>query len=92
ACIWLLSKDKANGFAYDVRKRDRQGEVLFIDARDIGYMKDRVLRDFTDEDIERITSTFHNWQEGKAAKETDKSAKSTGYKDVAGFCYSASLE
>ncbi len=92
ACIWLLSKDKANGFAYDVRKRDRQGEVLFIDARDIGYMKDRVLRDFTDEDIERITSTFHDWQEGKAAKEADKSAESTGYKDIAGFCYSASLE
>ncbi|WP_026037189.1 type I restriction-modification system subunit M [Psychrobacter sp. PAMC 21119] len=92
ACIWFLSKDKANGFAYDVRKRDRQGEVLFIDARDIGYMKDRVLRDFTDEDIERITSTFHNWQEGKAAKDADKATDSKGYKDIAGFCYSANLE
>ncbi len=92
ACIWFLSKDKANGFAYDTRKRDRRGEVLFIDTRDVGYMKDRVLRDFTDEDIERITSTFHNWQEGKAAKEADNSTESAGYKDVAGFCYSASLE
>ncbi|MDO9795324.1 N-6 DNA methylase, partial [Glaesserella parasuis] len=40
ACIWILNKNKA-----------RKGEVLFIDARQLGYMKDRVLRDFTADDI-----------------------------------------
>ncbi len=68
ACIWFINKNKT-----------RKGEVLFIDARNIGYMKDRVLRDFTDEDIQKIASTYHNWQ------------KSNDYEDIAGFCKSATL-
>ncbi|MDH0424841.1 type I restriction-modification system subunit M [Stutzerimonas stutzeri] len=80
ACIWFLTKDKANGFNLDKKKRDRRGEFLFIDARQLGYMKDRVLRDFTVEDIQKIAETFHAWQHGE------------GYENVAGFCYSALLE
>lgn len=80
ACIWFLTKDKANGFNLDKKKRDRRGEYLFIDARQLGYMKDRVLRDFTVDDIEKIADTFHAWQQGE------------GYADVPGFCYSASLD
>lgn len=79
ACIWLLSKDKNNGLSYDIQKIDRSGKVLFIDARNIGYMKDRVLRDFSDADIAKIADTFHRWQEGNS------------YEDEAGFCYSAEL-
>ena len=80
ACIWFLTKDKANGLVRNEKKRDRRGELLFIDARNLGYMRDRVLRDFTAEDIAKVTDTFHAWQRGN------------GYEDVAGFCYSASLE
>lgn len=80
ACIWFLTKDKANGFNLDKKKRDRRGEFLFIDARQLGYMKDRVLRDFTVEDIQKIADTFHAWQHGEA------------YADVPGFCYSAKLD
>ena len=80
ACIWFLTKDKANGLILDEHKRDRRGETLFIDARNLGYMKDRVLRDFAEEDIRSIADTFHQWQKGK------------GYEDQPGFCYSASLE
>ncbi|WP_296411990.1 class I SAM-dependent DNA methyltransferase [Zoogloea sp.] len=79
ACIWFLTKDKANGFNLDKKKRDRRGQFLFIDARQLGYMKDRVLRDFTPVDIEKVADTFHVWQHGE------------GYADVPGFCYSASL-
>jgi len=43
--------------------RDRRCEVLFIDARNLGYMKDRVLRDFKPEDIARVAGTFHAWQQ-----------------------------
>ncbi|MBH5328518.1 type I restriction-modification system subunit M [Eikenella sp. S3360] len=68
ACIWFLNRNKA-----------RKGEVLFIDARQIGYMKDRVLRDFTADDIAKIADTFHAWQ------------KSDGYQDTPAFCKSASL-
>ena len=76
ACIWFLTKDKSSGNG----KAHRKGEVLFIDARKIGFMKDRVLRDFTREDIARIADTFHKWQADKE------------YEDEAGFCFSAPLE
>ena len=80
ACIWFLTRDKRNGLALNKTKRDRRGQFLFIDARQLGYMKDRVLRDFTVDDIKKIADTFHAWQ------------LSEGYEDVAGFCYSASLD
>ena len=80
ACIWFLTRDKRNGLALNKAKRDRRGQFLFIDARQLGYMKDRVLRDFTVDDIKKIADTFHAWQMGE------------GYEDVPGFCYSASLD
>ena len=73
ACIWLLTKDKSGK---DGKKRDRRNEVLFIDGRNLGYMKDRVLRDFAAGDIRRVADTFHSWQQGE------------GYQDVAGYCAS----
>lgn len=80
ACIWFLTRDKRNGLALNKTKRDRRGQFLFIDARQLGYMKDRVLRDFTVDDIKKVADTFHAWQLGE------------GYEDVAGFCYSATLD
>jgi len=80
ACIWFLTRDKRNGLALNKTKRDRRGQFLFIDARQLGYMKDRVLRDFTGEDIQKVADTFHAWQHGE------------GYENVAGFCYSATLQ
>ena len=80
ACIWFLTRDKRNGLALNKTKRDRRGQFLFIDARQLGYMKDRVLRDFTVDDIKKVAGTFHAWQLGE------------GYEDVVGFCYSASLD
>ncbi len=63
ACIWFLTKNKGERVSATGRKlRDRKGEVLFIDARNLGYMKDRVLRDFTEEDLHNVTDTYHNWQ------------------------------
>lgn len=75
ACIWFLTKNKRAREG----KVDRSGKTLFIDARQIGFMKDRVLRDFTADDIAKITDTFHNWQTG------------TDYEDQAAFCKSASF-
>ena len=79
ACIWFLTKDKKENAAKGFK--DRTGKTLFIDAREIGYMKDRVLRDFKDEDIKNIAQTFENWQQ-----------QNDQYEDIAGFCYSATLE
>jgi type I restriction enzyme M protein len=76
ACIWFLTRSKSasNG------TRDRKGETLFIDARNLGYMKDRVLRDFAVEDIRKIADTFHAWKKGE------------GYVDEAGYSKAAKLE
>jgi type I restriction enzyme M protein len=63
--------------------RERRGETLFIDARKIGHLVDRTHRDLTDEDIERITHTYHAWRGEPDAGE---------YEDVPGFCKSATLE
>ncbi|AGI35601.2 class I SAM-dependent DNA methyltransferase [Mannheimia haemolytica] len=69
ACIWIINKAKA-----------RKGEVLFINATQIGYLKDRVLRDFTADDIAKISDTYHNWQ------------KQNGYENIPAFCYCATLD
>lgn len=83
ACIWILSRNKkARPSSLDSGKMltDRQKRFLFIDARQLGYMKDRVLRDFTGGDIQKVADTFHAWRRGEA------------YADVPGFCYSATLD
>lgn len=81
ACIWFLTKNKKGGNSPTQKgKRDRRGETLFIDARNLGFMKDRVLRDFTTDDIAKIADVFHAWQLG------------TDYQDEKGFCFSAKLE
>src|SRR5690554_1186273 len=97
ACIWFLTKDKANGLVRNEKKRDRRGELLFIDARQLGYMRDRVLRDFTAEDIAKIVDTFHAWRRAGAPVSrrpgmAESDLRGNDYEDVAGFCYSASLE
>ncbi|MBC7232149.1 MAG: N-6 DNA methylase [Chloroflexi bacterium] len=78
ACLWFLARDRKNG-----KFRDRRGHVLFIDARKLGRMVDRTHRELTDEDITRIARTYHAWRGEKEAGE---------YKDVPGFCKSATLE
>ena len=76
-CLWFVTRDKKNhGF------RDRSGEVLFIDARDMGEMKDRRHRELTEDDIQTIAQTYHKWR-GECDEE---------YKDEKGFCKSATLE
>ena len=72
-CLWFLARDKKNG-----RFRDRRGETLFIDARKMGTLMDRVHRELTDEDIAKIAGTYHAWRGDKDAKEK--------YADVPGFC------
>ncbi|MDO6780264.1 MULTISPECIES: class I SAM-dependent DNA methyltransferase [unclassified Marinovum] len=83
-CLWILSRDKsANGL------RDRRGEVLFIDARNMGHMVDRVRREFSEEDIERIAGTYRRW---RAKPETLEAKGWDAYADEAGFCKSEGLE
>lgn len=90
-CLWFLARDKKNG-----RFRDRRGQTLFIDARNLGTLIDRVHRDLTDADIRRIADTYHAWR-GDAPKLSDKADRSgasdvKSYNDIPGFCMSATLD
>lgn len=95
ACIWFLTKNKqARSRPGAMPLRDRRGETLFIDARKLGFMKDRVLRDFTPDDIEKVAGTFRAWRGDSSPDHgslgTDHSGD--GYTDVPGFCFSATTE
>ena len=77
-CLWFIARNKKNG-----RFRDRRGETLFIDARKMGQLIDRVHRELTEEEITRIAGTYHAWRGDKGAGK---------YADVAGFCKRATIE
>jgi len=77
-CLWFLARDKKNH-----KFRDRRGSVLFIDARKMGRMIDRVHRELSPDDIAKIAGTYHAWRHDGDSGE---------YADVPGFCKSASLE
>ncbi|WP_026923547.1 type I restriction-modification system subunit M [Glycomyces arizonensis] len=83
ACLWIFTKDKSAKSG----RTDRQGRVLFIDARELGVMADRTERVFPDEDIFKIADAYRAWRGTKSAQE-----ENLEYSDEAGFCYSASLE
>ena len=83
ACLWFFAKDKtARG-----GQNDRQGQVLFVDARAMGTMLDRTERILTDADIAKIADAYHAWRGTASARE----AKLT-YADEPGFCYSATQD
>lgn len=82
-CLWFFAKDKAAGKQGAI---DRCGQVLFIDARELGDLVDRAERALTNEEIVRIGDTFHAWRGSKSA-----AVKGIMYEDVPGFCKSATL-
>lgn len=78
ACLWFLARNKVNG-----KFRNRTGQFLFIDAREIGSMISRRQKEFTDDDISFIGEIYHSWR----SKDSENQ-----YKDVPGLCKSVSLE
>ncbi len=71
ACLWFLSRNK----------QKRKGQILFIDARNMGYLINRRNRNLSDEDISLVAGTYHKWRN-----------IDNGYQDVQGFCKSASID
>jgi len=71
ACLWFLRRNKTK----------RKGEILFIDARNLGFLVNRRNRDLTDEDINKVASAYHNWRTGE-----------NEYTDIQGFCKASSIE
>ncbi|NPV81563.1 MAG: type I restriction-modification system subunit M [Firmicutes bacterium] len=91
-CLWFIARDKRNG-----RFRDRRGHVLFIDARKLGTMIDRVHRELTDEDIQKIAGTYHAWRAKRDAAGASvpqplaEERELPPYEDIPGFCKSATI-
>jgi type I restriction enzyme M protein len=77
-CLWFLARDKKNH-----KRRDRRGETLFIDARKMGVLVDRIHRELTAEEIKKVSDCYHAWK-SKATK--------PAYADEPGFCKSVKLE
>ena len=76
--LWFLTKNKGGNGG---RKRD--GETLFIDARKTGELVDRAHRELREEDINRISDTYHAWK---------GTTENINYEDIKGFCKAAQLE
>ncbi|HRK82478.1 MAG TPA: class I SAM-dependent DNA methyltransferase [Saprospiraceae bacterium] len=76
AALWFMSRNRRGGGGF----RDRSHEILFIDARNLGHLINRRTRELSQEDIDKIAGTYHNWRnpDGK-------------YEDVAGFCAAAPI-
>lgn len=79
ACLWFIARNKKYS-----RFRDRRGETLFIDARQMGTMVDRKHRELSEEDIRRIADTYHAWRGDKDCQQK--------YQDIPGFCKAATIE
>ncbi len=82
ACLWFLSRNK--------QKRKR--EILFIDARNLGFLRSRKNLEFTDKDISKVASTYHNWRNSEKLKVKSEKSSDDDYEDVQGFCKSVSIE
>jgi type I restriction enzyme M protein len=76
ASLWFLRKNRSNG-----KFRNRSEEILFIDARNLGFLINRRTRQLSAEDIQQISETYHNWRNVNG-----------NYEDIKGFCCSASIE
>jgi type I restriction enzyme M protein len=84
-CLWFISKNKKAVDASEdfAKRRNREGETLFIDAREIGSMVSRTNKELTNDDIAHIAGTYHAWR---------GEDKDGAYEDKAGYCKSTTLD
>lgn len=85
--LWIINKNKKhktieqNG---EIRKcRNRENEILFMDLRQMGIPFEKKYIQFSNEDIEKVASTYHNWQQTNFENT---------YCNIPEFCYSATID
>ena len=87
-CLWFAARNKKSG-----KFHDRSGRTLFIDARKMGTLIDRVHRELSDAEIDRIAATYHAWRGEPITPSTlAGEGGGEGYSDIPGFCKSATTE
>jgi len=102
-CLWFIAQNKSGqpssrpsptgrggseAEGEGKQLRNRKGETLFIDARKMGTLIDRVHRELTDTDLAKIVSTYHAWR-GDQLSTVDSRPSTSAYADIPGFCKSA---
>lgn len=70
-CLWIMRRNK---------NENTKNKILFIDAKNLGHMIDRKVRELSEDDIQKIANTYHKWR------------KNENYEDIAGFCKSSNKE
>jgi len=95
-CLWFLTKNKGaqvvEGHS-ESNHRERKGETLFIDARNMGSMVDRTHKELTADDIAEIARTYHAWRGlAQAERSEDVPVPALEYEDTPGFCKAATLQ
>ncbi|PYJ23824.1 MAG: N-6 DNA methylase [Verrucomicrobia bacterium] len=95
-CLWFLRKNKAAGanggqLGPASRWRDHRRQTLFIDARKLGHLIDRVHRELSDEETQRIAQTYHAWR-GTDDPLRNPHSEVREYADISGFCRSTTTE
>lgn len=86
ASLWFMSRNRTNG-----KFRNRSGEILFIDARNMGHLINRRTKVLSEEDIDEIAETYHNWR-NKFPSTGGVPEGRGGYEDIKGFCNSTPIE
>ncbi|MGF1904735.1 type I restriction-modification system subunit M [Aliivibrio salmonicida] len=92
-CLWFITKDKTANVGKGYRNREK--ETLFIDAREMGTMINRTIKELTVDDIAKIADTFHAWRSDDAelkARVEREECKVAQYEDIAGYCKSATID
>ncbi|MBI2270275.1 MAG: SAM-dependent DNA methyltransferase [Bacteroidetes bacterium] len=79
ACLWFLSRNKQKHGS--TSSPQRKGKILFIDARNLGFLINRRTKELSAEDIKNVAATYHNWRTGE-----------NKYEDIAGFCKATTIE
>ena len=99
--LWILNKNKkaqSKNVGDEKRNfRNREKEILFMDLRQLGEPFEKKYTQFSDDDIKKVTSSYHQWQlsghcEAPGSVEAPASPNTTTYQNIPEFCYSASLE
>jgi type I restriction enzyme M protein len=87
--LWILNKNKkahSRSIGDETRQyRNREKEILFMDLRQMGEPFEKKYTQFSDADIQKVTSTYHQWQ-------VSTQLNLTTYENVPEFCYSASID
>lgn len=102
-CLWFITKNKKAEVIPghpDSNHRNREGETLFIDARNMGSMIDRTHKELTGEDIAEIARTYHAWRgeakddvQGSTSVAAGRTPGATGgYQDKPGYCKAVTLD